>query len=172
MTAVCSHAGLTERYFYESFADRTALLDSIFDATAKDIAADLSAAIGAATTPAARSSAAVGSILDQFTSDTRFRRIAVNSEQNGTLSRMRYVLARNLSTSLEQHASDLWTTNGNRTRLSIACMAGIAAIAEPIAAWARGILEIDRATLVLICGGVLISTGQAVFDADSSSRKL
>lgn len=31
MTAVCREAGLTERYFYESFADRDALAEAVFD---------------------------------------------------------------------------------------------------------------------------------------------
>ncbi len=34
MTAVCAHAGLTERYFYESFASRDALLLAVVDEVA------------------------------------------------------------------------------------------------------------------------------------------
>lgn len=35
--AVCDHAGLTERYFYESFANREALLAGVFTALAADL---------------------------------------------------------------------------------------------------------------------------------------
>ena len=36
MTEVCARAGLTERYFYESFGDRDELLIAVFDAITEE----------------------------------------------------------------------------------------------------------------------------------------
>src|ERR1700760_3385627 len=45
--AVCSEAGLTERYFYESFADRETLLLDVFDRVSTDAARAILAAVAA-----------------------------------------------------------------------------------------------------------------------------
>jgi AcrR family transcriptional regulator len=48
MTAVCASAGLTERYFYESFHDREALLVAVLDLCIVEMDAAMFAALAAA----------------------------------------------------------------------------------------------------------------------------
>jgi len=45
VTAICAQAGLTPRYFYESFASREALLLAVFRQVCENLVADVSAAI-------------------------------------------------------------------------------------------------------------------------------
>jgi AcrR family transcriptional regulator len=45
VTAICAEAGLTPRYFYESFANREALLLAVFDETCKRLAAEVGEAV-------------------------------------------------------------------------------------------------------------------------------
>lgn len=47
VTAICAEAGLTPRYFYESFAGREELLLAVFRAVCEDLVADVTAAIDA-----------------------------------------------------------------------------------------------------------------------------
>jgi AcrR family transcriptional regulator len=47
--SVCRHAQLTDRYFYENFADRAALLLAVYDAVAAQAAAALVDAVRRAT---------------------------------------------------------------------------------------------------------------------------
>lgn len=48
LRAVCAEAGLTERYFYESFANREALLIAAYERVRAELAGQISARIGAA----------------------------------------------------------------------------------------------------------------------------
>ena len=45
MTAICAEAGLTERYFYESFADTDELLGAVYDQVSGQLAAEVEAAM-------------------------------------------------------------------------------------------------------------------------------
>ena len=48
MRAICSQAGLTARYFYESFTDKDDFVAAVFDCVIADIAATTQAAVAAA----------------------------------------------------------------------------------------------------------------------------
>ena len=46
--AICADAGLTARYFYESFTDKDQFVGAVFDGVVADVAATTQAAIAAA----------------------------------------------------------------------------------------------------------------------------
>lgn len=78
MTAICQRAGLTERYFYESFRDRDALLVELLD----HIAAEVMDAVGAALdqedlAAEDRVRAAVRALVDVLLADPRKGRVAL-----------------------------------------------------------------------------------------------
>ena len=58
MTAICGRAGLTERYFYESFSDREALYLALIDEIAHDTETAVVSALEDDGTPVQRLSAA------------------------------------------------------------------------------------------------------------------
>ncbi len=76
MRAVCREAGLSLRYFYESFADREALLTEIYDQTAHGLADAVTARMSTASIDeTARARAAFDAAAQYFADDPRRGRI-------------------------------------------------------------------------------------------------
>ncbi len=77
MTAVCRGAGLTERYFYESFDRREDLLVALFDTSAQTALEAARAAADACPADAleARTHAAIATITDLLAHDPRAARL-------------------------------------------------------------------------------------------------
>src|SRR5689334_2239927 len=75
--AVCSRAGLTARYFYESFADLDALLVAVFDSVVGEVAAAVLAGVRSAQGGDARAHAraAIAAGVQLMTDDPRKARI-------------------------------------------------------------------------------------------------
>ncbi|MGH2987557.1 MAG: TetR/AcrR family transcriptional regulator, partial [Solirubrobacterales bacterium] len=70
--AVCAEAGLTERYFYESFAGRDELLAGVFDRVATEAAEGVLRAVEAAPHDArSKARAAIGAFVEMLTDDPR-----------------------------------------------------------------------------------------------------
>src|SRR4051794_35116389 len=75
--AVCREAGLTPRFFYESFDDLDAVAVAVFDEiTVQVTAAILDAVADAPPEPAAQARAAISTFVDQLTEDPRRARVA------------------------------------------------------------------------------------------------
>lgn len=84
---ICDHAGLTQRYFYESFTDRNALLTAVYDECVRAARADTVAAVAEFLPTAANDSgipaddipsatrAALGAFLHVLATDARRARI-------------------------------------------------------------------------------------------------
>jgi len=73
---VCGRAGLTERYFYEHFADRAALLFAVFDEVVATVtAAAFAASDAAAPELEARTRAGLTAFVDALTDDPRRARV-------------------------------------------------------------------------------------------------
>lgn len=78
MTAVCSRAGLTERYFYESFSGRDALLLAVLDRIASQLHDVLLHALATADgDPHTKATEAFSAFVDLLTSDPRIGRVAI-----------------------------------------------------------------------------------------------
>ena len=73
---VCRAAGLTDRYFYESFADRKELFLAVFDGRVDELFDAVVAAVAAAPPqPADQLRAAIGTFLELVTGDERTPRL-------------------------------------------------------------------------------------------------
>lgn len=164
VTAVCSTSRITERYFYENFTDRDALLNSIFEHTADDAALAISEAVtAAAPDPRIRAQAAVTVMLNQLTGDPRLSQIAIESHKNHVLDRVRIAITQRVSTSLESQAPLFWDDIADRqSEVRLACLICIAGIAETMAAWLAGTVAFDRDELLERCADLLIVVGQTV----------
>ncbi len=94
--AICAHAKLTPRYFYESFTDLDAILLAVFDEIAAEGAGGVLIAVGAAK-PAARakSRAAIGAFIEFLTDDPRRARVLfIEAMGSEPLARRRFETVR------------------------------------------------------------------------------
>lgn len=110
MTAVCAAAGLTERYFYESFRTRDQLFVAVLDAVAEDVnraaAEAVSSTSGDATT---RMRAALSAVVSLMLADPRKGRVAfVESMASPTLRDRRRVTIDAVTDLVVDRSRALW----------------------------------------------------------------
>lgn len=90
MTAICAEAGLTERYFYESFAARDQLLLTLVDEIAEQVRDAVLAALAHTDgDTAARAHAAIEAFATLLTDDPRKGRVAIIESATVPLLRQR-----------------------------------------------------------------------------------
>ena len=90
MTAVCERAGLTERYFYESFKDRDALLLELLDTIAVEVMdASLAALDAEERTAEERARGAIQAMVDVLAGDPRKGRAALVGSVSAPVLRAR-----------------------------------------------------------------------------------
>lgn len=109
MTAICARAGLTERYFYESFRNRDALFLDLVQATVDRIGAAVAAAAADRTaTPAARVRSIVDAVLHALLDDPRIGRVALlEGVEQPELHRVRRAALQRFESLLQRHATEL-----------------------------------------------------------------
>lgn len=162
--AVCLRAGLTPRYFYESFANREALLVAVFDAVSEEAAARvLDAVVSAPEDAAAKSRAAVEAFVDMLEEDPRKATVmfvdAVGVEQ---LVRRRHEVLRMFARLIREQGQAFYGQPPGPDRLldtTAFLLAG--GLAELLLAWLDGELASTRAELVEDCAALLAATGEA-----------
>ena len=158
---VCAEAGLNDRYFYESFPDRDALLLAIIDdQVARGTDVILSAARRAPREPRARTRAVVTGILDFLTGDPRRAHILTHAfPASPLLQRRRIEIVRTLAAifAAETHETLdqvlLPDIDVELTGLTLT-----AGLWELFTTWFRGDLPIDRDHLVDYTVALILST--------------
>jgi AcrR family transcriptional regulator len=83
---ICAQAGLTLRYFYESFTDKDEFVAAVFDWVLGDLAATTQAAVSAAPLKE-RNRAGMASLIHTIAADARIGRFLVSSRANSVLAR-------------------------------------------------------------------------------------
>src|SRR3954468_9591668 len=148
MTAVCAEAGLSERYFYESFTGLEALLEAVMDAIAAEIETTSRAAAEAAgDDPVARVRASVRAFMELLMDDPRKGRVAiVESVAVPKLRQRRTELLRHLAHQSAIEARE-WLGTRDRTENEdeTAGLLFIGGMAELVAAWLDGTLKASAA---------------------------
>lgn len=146
---VVVEAGLTERYFYESFSDLGALFDAVLELTMDTIENDVNAAVlGAADDSFSRMSSALRKSVETLAADPRMIRIifveALGNGGRASSGRHEIVIraAQNFFT---------WSENGTGVgefssspveyRMKAFAMSGAAS--ELLISWAEGLLDIS-----------------------------
>lgn len=138
MTAICAEAGLTERYFYESFTARDqlllALVDEIADQVRTAVLAALSDTEGDA---AARAHAALAAFAALLTDDPRKGRVAIiESATVPTLRQRRHELYRDFAALVVTQARTLFGDRALPTpRDEISARLLVGGLGELITAW-------------------------------------
>lgn len=141
MTAVCGAAGLTERYFYESFRSLDEVLTTVLEEVATEIETiTLAAAEAAGSDPAARITAAVTAFVDLLLADPRKGRVAI-------IEAAALPALRGRRTQLLRHFAHLAAEEAQhhaarRHEDELAGLLFIGGMAEVVTAWLDGALDV------------------------------
>jgi AcrR family transcriptional regulator len=144
---VCKRAGVTARYFYESFADKDDLVGAVYDWVIADIAVSTQAAVAAAP-QRGQNRAAMANIVRTIADDPRIGRLLFNSQlANPVLVRKRKE-AGGLLTRL--YGRDVGSALGVRESEHSKATAhfAVAGAAQAFSAWLDGDVELDADQLV------------------------
>lgn len=151
MTGVCAEAGLSERYFYESFRNLDEALTAVLDAIATEIEQTTQAAAQAAgDDPAARVHASVAAFVQLLVDNPAKGRVAIiESVGMPALRGRRTELLRHFAHRTAEEAHDLIGLPRRSTREEeIAGLLFIGGMAELITAWLDGVLDATPEELV------------------------
>jgi len=160
---VCRQAGLTPRFFYESFDDLDALAVAVFDDIAVTTTAAILEAVRAAPpAPAAQARAAIATFVDELTSDPRRARVAF-AEALGSeaLARRRLQAMRAMAGLIADHGRRAYGSVPQADTLvdiTAALLAG--GIAELLIAWLDGAIAATREELVDDCAALFMVTAE------------
>lgn len=144
MTAICAAAGLTERYFYESFANLDDALTAVMDVIVAEIEqATVAAADAAGDEPADRVLASVRAFVRLLVDDPRKGRVAIiESISSPVLRRRRTELLRYLAhRSAEEARTRLGLPRRSDREDEVAGLLFIGGMAELVTAWLDGTLS-------------------------------
>ncbi|MGH3456872.1 TetR/AcrR family transcriptional regulator [Aeromicrobium sp.] len=160
MTAVCAKAGLTERYFYESFSSRDEVLVAALDSVSEEIAqAALDAIAATSGEPAARVRAAIGSVVELVVAEPDKMRVAViESTANAALRARRHELLGSFATLVATEARALF---GDATwpppRDHVQGVIFIAGLSELVASWLLGEVDLSPDELATTASDSLVA---------------
>src|SRR3954447_8617541 len=161
--AICREAGLTPRFFYESFDDLDALAVAVFDdISVRATAAILEAVRDAPDEPAAQANAAIATFVDQVTQDPRRARVVfAEALGNEALARRRLQAMRAMAKLIADHGrlAD-GAAPGADTLVEITASLLAGGLAELLIAWLDGAIDATRDQLVADCAALFMVTAE------------
>ena len=144
---ICRQAGVTARYFYESFTDKDDLVASVYDWVIADIAASTQAAV-VATPRKQQNRAAMANIVRTIADDPRVGRLLFNSLlANSVLVRKRKEAGGLLATLYGQDVGSALGVQESERSKATAYFA-VAGVAQTLSAWLDGDVEFEHDQLV------------------------
>jgi AcrR family transcriptional regulator len=158
---VCTEAGLNDRYFYENFSDRDALLLAIVDdQVARGTEVILSAAREAPRHPQARTRAVVTAVFDFLTRDPRRARILTHEfPASPLLQQRRREIIRALAAIFAAQTHELLDQVPlPDTDLEMTGLTLTSGLWDLFTTWFRGDLDVDRDHLVNYTVALVLTT--------------
>ncbi|WP_421842700.1 TetR/AcrR family transcriptional regulator [Mycobacterium sp.] len=145
--SVCQRAGLTSRYFYESFTDKDEFVGGVFDAVVADIAATSQAAVAAA--PAREQNrAGIANIVRTIAGDARIGRLLFNTQlANSVIVRKRAESNGVFAMLSSQHAANFLREPPD-DRVKAAAHFAVGGVGQTISAWLAGDVRLTPDQLV------------------------
>lgn len=141
VTAICEHARLTPRYFYESFTDRDELLLAIFDGILAEVADQAAAGLTATPSMDDHIRASIAAWVRVATIDPRMARVAfVEALGSEALMRRRLEATRQFADMLTDRARALYPGAAERM-LAAASVIVAGALIETMIEWVEGRLD-------------------------------
>lgn len=160
---VCREAGVASRYFYESFADKNALMEAVYDQVIGDIATTTLAAVTASpNSERERVHAAVHAIVRLIAEDPRRGRLLFSATPgNDVLAAKRTESTKMFAGLLAAQASEFYGTEGSH-HLGLATHFVVGGFAQVLTAWLGGELGLDEDAVVAQCTDLLLSAAPHV----------
>ena len=151
--AVCGQAGLSKRYFYESFADREAVLVAALDTVFGNVQAAITARLDSAPrSVGARVSRTVTALVDTLSADERAARLYIEAGHQPALEQRRVeafdLFARLLTGQVLQLADP------DDPAARAAALLIVAGTTEVLARWLSGDLPLRKEALVEVITGL------------------
>lgn len=151
MTAICSEARLTERYFYESFRDRDEILLEVIERIADEVRATALAALeDAFGEPEVRARAAIAAFVEILTTDPRKGHVAMvaSAAVEPFRTRRRELLHRFARLVAEEskvlYGERAWSSPHDE----VTALLFVGGLAELVTAWLGGDVEVSPETIV------------------------
>jgi AcrR family transcriptional regulator len=153
--SVCRAAHLTDRYFYESFADRDALLVGVFDEVAAEFSAALVGAVAAGhADQAALARAAVDAFVDVMVADPRKGRVLLLEPLSSPAIGGHGLEVAPMFVALVRSQLEEPFDDGKALLAATAVVGGLTSL---FLRWLDGTLAVDRETLTTFCVKLLMS---------------
>ncbi|MEH3032671.1 MAG: TetR/AcrR family transcriptional regulator [Aeromicrobium erythreum] len=163
MTAICTEAGLTERYFYESFASLDDALLGALDTVSTEILTAASTIVAA--TPGSPEER-VRAVMTAFVAyareqPDRVRLAVVHAQAFAPLRSRRTELLGTFADLVADEARELFGDSAwSRDRARAHGVVYIAGLAELVAGWLAGTLTLDDAALVDVACDLFVAIGR------------
>lgn len=165
--ALCTKAGLNERYFYENFGSCEDVVIAVYDEVIAELmAAIVTAVAGAPDETRAKARAAIAAAVELLTDDARKSRVVfVEALATPVLNSRRTTVARAFTALLVGQAQEFF---GPETALRVGSWGEFAAVyllgglAESMTAWLRGDLAITRDELIERSTDLFVLVGEHV----------
>ncbi|WP_188113419.1 TetR/AcrR family transcriptional regulator [Nocardioides humilatus] len=163
--AICARAGLSKRYFYETFTDRDEVLVAALDVFFESARIAILPALAATDATAdERLTGTVAALVASVSADPRTARLYVESSRNVALEQRRIAAYDVFADLLLEHAFDIGVEpHGPRAR-TVALLI-VSGTTEVVARWLSGDLDLDEAGLVDAISGVGIAAAAALSDS-------
>jgi len=144
---VCRQAGVTARYFYESFADKDQFVGAVFDWVIADLAATTQAAV-ASSPPGEQTRAGIANIVRIILGDPRVGRLLFSAElADPVLVRKRAESSALLATLYGRHLGDALRLNEN-DRIKSTAHFVVGGVGQALSAWLSGGISLTPEQLV------------------------
>lgn len=162
--AVCARAGLSKRYFYESFADRetvlVAALDAFFDAARAVVTPALAQP---ATSIEERLTRTVAALVRAVSADQRGARLYVESSRHPALELRRTAAYDEFADLLLRYALEIEVRPAD-PRAQLVALLIVSGTTEVMARWLTGDLDLDEPALVRTIAGIGLASAEVLRD--------
>jgi AcrR family transcriptional regulator len=151
---VCRQAGLSARYFYESFADRDDFVGAVYDWVIADLAATTQAAVTAAP-PREQARAGMANVVRSIAGDARVGRLLFSAElADPVVVRKRDESSTLLATLLVQHVGQTFRLAEDDHVRAIAHFT-VGGVGQAITAWLAGQLAMTPDEVIALLASLL-----------------
>jgi AcrR family transcriptional regulator len=165
---VCAHSGVHDRYFYENFADRDAVLVEVWDQVIAEILELLMSVIAETPSPDPGTliRAGVPIVIDGFAADPRRARIAFGDHAgNAALAQRRRDDLDTLAVLGMATARPYLPPDNDGTDLRIGLIIGLGGVGELVTSWHAGSLALGTGEFIERCTRVALNLAGPLFAA-------